>query len=268
MDTQPLVGRVGGPNLLAAGNLLSEICIEYGPINSLGRFFLDADNAARERGVVLSFGPLDELLRVNLQNRDSWRPLIPIFDCAQGGFRPETGFCILGRNARGKVVAAQAARLYRFDRCNFHEAATTLDLFYADAAAARARGEACRVTAPSARKISGRVVFSGGGWYHPDYRGRDLSCILPRISRAYAHARWNSCATVSMMAEGVIGGGMAQRCGYTNVEWDVTIRNFAIGDLRFALVWMRTDEMLADIEEFSSGARAQHDGVVKQRRAQ
>lgn len=247
--------------------LLEDIVIQHGPVQQLGRFFLEADLAARDRGVFLSFCPLHELVSVNRENRDSWRPLIPIFDPDQDGFKTETGFCILGRNRQGKVVAAQAARLYQLDRMSFHDAATSLDLFYEDPAAARARGESCTVTAQAARAIRGRVVFSGAGWYHPDFRGQLLSCILPRISRVYAFARWNSEFTVSMMAEGVIRGGMAARCGYNNVDWDVTIRNFAIGDLRFAFVWMSTTELLEDVEAFLRGDVAQVDGLVEQRSA-
>jgi len=250
------------------GTLLSHITIEHGPIALLGRFFLQAERAARGRGVYLSLCPLEELVAVNQQNRDTWRPLIPIFDPYQGGFRPDNGFCILGRDDRGEVVAAQAARLYNLDQTSFYDAATSLKLFYEDPSAALARGEMCTVTARSTRTMTGRVVFSGAGWYRPDYRGRLLSCILPRISRAYAHTRWNSAFTVSMMAEAVIKGGMAARCGYTNVDWDVTVRNFAIGDLRFAFVWMKAEQLLDDAEAFLSSFAPQVDRAVEHRRAQ
>jgi hypothetical protein len=264
------VGTTAPSILLAPGGhgskLLNDIRIEHGPIQRLGRFFLEADRAARERGVFLSFSALDELVAVNKQNRDSWRPLIPIFDPHEGGFRPETGFCILGRNRDGEVVAAQAARLYFFDQTTFYDAATSLSLFYENPQAARARGESCVVTAQATRNISGRVVFSGGGWYRPDYRGRLLTCILPRIARACAFTRWKSDFTVSMMAEAVIKGGVAARCGYTNVDWDVIVRNFAIGDLRFAFVWMDTLQLLNDLDALSSCA-PQVDGPVKQGRA-
>ena len=49
--------------------------------------------------------------------------------------------------------------------------------------------ETCNVTAEATKFVKGRVVFSGGGWYRPDYRKRWLSGILPRISRAYAYTR-------------------------------------------------------------------------------
>lgn len=253
---------------LPGGNeFLTALKLDHGPISRLGHFFLKADNAARDRGISLAFGTPDEFAQVNEQNRDSWRPLIPIFDPQTGGFSADNGFCILGRNQQGVVVATQAARFYLLGDKTFCDAATDLSLYYADAAAARARGESCHVTSQATRNIRGRVVFSGGGWYHPDYRGRLLSCILPRVSRAYAFSRWNSDFTVSMMAEGVITGGMAERCGYTNVDWDVSIRNFSVGDLRLAFVWMDTTQMLADLESFLGSFDAQVDRPVEQRSA-
>ncbi len=251
----------------AQSTFLSEIHLEHGPISRLGHFFLKADNAARDRGISLAFGTPEEFAQVNEQNRDSWRPLIPIFHPRMGNFSTGNGFCILGRNRNGTVVATQAARFYPLDQTTFYDAASDLSLYYPDASAARARGESCLVTAQATRNVSGRVVFSGGGWYHPDYRGRFLSCILPRISRAYAFSRWNSDFTVSMMAEGVIKGGMAERCGYTNIDWDVSIRNFAIGDLRFAFVWMEAAQLLTDLEQFLSSFDAEVDRTVDQGRA-
>ncbi len=246
---------------------LTALKLDHGPISRLGYFFLKADTAARDRGISLSFGTPQEFARANEQNRDSWRPLISIFDPETGGFSEQNGFCILGRNRQGVVVATQAARFYDLDGTSFYDAASDLSLYFADPAAALAQGASCVVTSQATRNITGRVVFSGGGWYHPQYRGRLLSCILPRISRAYAFSRWNSDFTVSMMAEGVIKGGMAQRCGYTNIEWDVSIRNFSVGDLRLAFVWMDTLQMLADLETFLSSFDAQVDGTVEQRSA-
>jgi hypothetical protein len=262
---QPQIEGTALSSHISRPKLLTDIRVEHGPIDRLGRFFLEADRAARERGVFLSFSPIDDLVAVNKQNRDTWRPLIPIFDPDEGGFNSENGFCILGCNVSGEVVAAQAARLYVLEDTTFYDASTDLSLFYQNPEAARARGEVCTVTAEATRRITGRFVFSGAGWYRPDYRGRLLTCILPRISRVYAFTRWNTDFTVSMMAEAVIKGGVAERCGYTNVDWDVTIRNFAIGDLRFAFVWMDTSQLLTDLDHFLISFAAQVDRPVETR---
>jgi hypothetical protein len=114
--------------------------------------------------------------------------------------------------------------------------------------AASARADRCEITAPVAEKITGRVVFSGGVWYRPDFRGKDLATILPRISRAYAFTRWNSDFTIGWMADAVIAGGMAERVGYTKLEHScIELVASPLGEVRCALGWMQPDELLADL---------------------
>jgi len=80
-----------------------------------------------------------------------------------------------------------------------------------------------------------------------------LSGLLPRVSRALAYGRWNSNYTISIMAEAVIAGGMAMRCGYSNVEYEVNLSKGPVGDVRCGLVWMQTEELLDDLSRFNAG---------------
>jgi predicted nucleic acid-binding Zn ribbon protein len=234
--------------LPVSGRLPAYLKIKYGPVGLLGRFFLWADTAARDRGVTLFVASLQELADVNKANSETWRPLLPVFDPVVSGITPETGFALIGRDRSGQVVAAQAARVYDWSHTTFEAEATSLRMFYADADAALSRGDRCEVTTPVARTIAGRVVFSGAGWYRPDFRGKGLATILPRISRAYAYTRWNSDLTFSVMADAVVAGGMAQRCGYTKIEPScVDFLVTPVGAARCALVWMHPDELLADL---------------------
>ena len=231
-----------------SGRLPAQLKIKYGPVGLLGRFFLWADTAARDRGVTLSFGSLQELSEANRGNSDSWRPLVPVFDEALSGVTPETVFVLIGRDKGGQVVATQAARLYDWPETSLKDEANSLRMFYADSVAASVRGDRCEITAPVAEKITGRVVFSGGVWYRPDFRGKDLATILPRISRAYAFTRWNSDFTIGWMADAVIAGGMAERVGYTKLEHScIELVASPLGEVRCALGWMQPDELLADL---------------------
>ena len=47
--------------------LIADVTVEHGPVDLLGRFFLKADTATRQRGVALEFGTFEELLQVNCQ---------------------------------------------------------------------------------------------------------------------------------------------------------------------------------------------------------
>ena len=221
--------------------LLSDIMVEHGPIDLLGRLFLKADTSARKRGVTLSFAPMQDLMDVNRANPETWRPLLPLFDPACGGITDDNSFCILGHNAKGEVVATQAARLYDWADTSFHEEASSLRLFYAEPERLKSERERVDVTAPVARKLSGAVIFAGGIWYRPDYRGIGLPYILPWLSRTYAYTRWKHDFSCSIMAEEVYKRGMAQRSGYSKADWEVWLRHTPVdpnGQIRCALVYM------------------------------
>jgi len=250
-------------------HLLDQITVDHGPVALLGRFFLKADAAARDRGVHLSLVPLEVLPETNRRNGDTWLPLLPLFDPGIGGVTEETGIALVGRNDRGEIVATQGARLYDWSDSDLFEEATSLRMFYADPDASRLPGERCEITAPSARRIRGKVVFSGAGWYRPDHRGQLLSGILPRISRALAYTHWRSDYTISMIADAVVAGGMARRAGYTNVEEKgVRLVNSPVAkDASGAVVWMQPEQMLDDLARFLSTFDAQVDAGIEQRRA-
>lgn len=234
--------------LPSSGRLPAHLKIKYGPVGLLGRFFLWADTAARDRGVTLSFGTLQELIEANRNNSDSWRPLVPVFDESLGGVTPETAFVLIGRNKFGEVVTTQAARIYDWPATSLKDEASSMRMFYADPDAALARGDRCEVATPVAETITGRVVYSGGVWFRPDFRGKDLATILPRISRAYAFTRWNSDFTIGVMADAVIAGGVAERVGYANlVHSCIELVASPLGEIRLGLGWMQPDELLADL---------------------
>lgn len=205
MDPRELRPRRGPPT--ACRRFLNDIEVKYGPSQIIGRVFLAADADARERGVILSFAPMHELVALNRANRDTWRPLLPIFDPECGHFDASSAFCVLGRNARGEVLLTQAARFFDWHDTCFNEEATSLRLFYHDPACRRRDGEAAEVTAPSARLISGKPA------------------ITPRIARALALTRWDVAYTCTIMAQDVYSRGVARRAGYPNVEWAVHLKN-------------------------------------------
>lgn len=250
--------------------LISDITIEHGPTELLGRFFLKADTAARQRGVTLTFAPMQDLIDVNRANPETWRPILPLFDPACGGITDDNSFCILGRNASGEIVATQAARLYRWSGTSFHDEASSLRLFYANPEAHRGEREEVKVTAPIAKTLTGAVIFAGGIWYRPDYRNLGLPYILPWLSRAYAYTLWNHDYSTSIMAEEVYARGMARRSGYSRADWEVWLRHTPVdraGTIRCALVWMDKNELLDGVRAFLSGFDTQVDAGIEQRRA-
>jgi hypothetical protein len=206
-------------------------------------------------------------LVTNERNRANWRPLIPVFNPKNGGLSPENSFCILGRNRQGEVVAAHAARLYNWPNTTYYDEATGLRLFYADPDNMKCPGEECEITAQSTRDISGKVVFSGAAWYRPDYRGCNFSAILPKLAKAYALTRWNPDSIVSMMAEDVYRRGFAPRFGYHNVDWEILMRNSALGNVRLAFLWMDMKHLIGDLSRFSTQFPTEIDAQILKSRA-
>jgi len=125
---------------------------------------------------------------------------------------------------------------------------------YANPRHSKLPDEACTVTAINAPKITGRVVFSVLAGIAGITRKFGIPAICHGWSRALAYARWRSNFTISIMAEAVIAGGLAARCGYTNVEYEVALSSGPVGDVRCALVWMGTDELRSDLHQFNIGA--------------
>lgn len=251
-----------------SGRFLDVIDVTHGPRNVLGEFFLKADWAARQKGIELHFTDFDEMVAVNRKNSNTWKPLIPLFLPETGMVKPENSFCLVGRNRQGDVVACQAGRFFDWRGTTFKAEAEALRLFYPDPAAALARGERCMVEAPSGALLGGRVSYSGGAWYRPDYRGQSLAVILSRLSRAIAHARWGTEMTIAVMTRGLYEKGFGDICGYTHQEVGFALRGFPLGAYDGALAWVLAHEALADIARFPEHLGAEVDGRVDLRRAE
>jgi hypothetical protein len=232
--------------------LPDQITLQHGPREALGHFFLAADRAARDRGVFLTLSTDFDLLRkVNKMNLKHWHGLAPSFDSSYGGLDASCGFWIIGRDADGAIVTTQAAHYYPMGGETVQDYLTSLRLFYPRPDDQKNDGERCEVSSPSAAQIGGRVVFSGSTWIHPDYRGRELPKILPRISRALALTQWNTDYTISLVSMALVEKGVAAAYGYKRVEPGIEwIGSSVSPHYRGALVWMPQQELLADLARF------------------
>lgn len=235
------------------GSFLAGLVLDHGPIQLLGRLLLAADTAARERGVFLSFATLEELVAINRTNRATWRPLLPVFDPGCGEFAPSSAICLLGRNVAGDVVVTQGARFFDWHGTTLADEATSLRLLYRNPDAWRRPDEGVEVTAPTARQITGNVAYTGAHWCHPDFRGKGLPAITPRIARALAVALWDVDFACTLMVDDVFARGVARRAGYFNAEWSIELKNTPLGTLTTALLWSRRAEIVADLENALTG---------------
>jgi hypothetical protein len=230
--------------------LPDQVTLVHGPHQVLGRFILLADRAARERGIYLSLeDDFDALLELNEANRAHWHPLAPSFDPRNGAINGDNGFWILGRNEDGEAVLTQVVRYFPMQQTTLTRELESLRFFYGDPARQSRRGETCTSSAAAAPEISGHVVYSGGTWFRPDYRGRGLASIVPRMGRTIALSRWNVDYAFSLVQRRLVEKGIARRYGFRHVEYSVDWRGSAAGDaLEFALVWIDQDDFVFDLE--------------------
>jgi hypothetical protein len=248
--------------------LISNIRVDYGPQETLGRFFLMADYALQERGVTLSFGTFDELAETNLANRDTWLPLLPTFHPKNGLLDYDRAYVLTGRDAAGQIVTMQAARIFDWHDTNFAAEAESLRLYFADPGAMARSGESCQVTSPSGRTLGGTVAFSGGAWWHPSVRGGMIGAILSRVSRAYAYTRWQTGLTIAMMSKGLIQRGFWEQNGYRHAELGCAFQNLAPGNYEGGVVWITGKEIIEDLEQFTAQLDRQLADAVRFRGAQ
>lgn len=247
-------------------SFLEDLTIEYGPTDLLGRFFLAADAACRDRGVLLSFASFDELLAANEANRDSWKPLFPAFHPAYHKHTDENSFAFIGRNEKGDVVVTQAAIVLRVYDAPLHDLAAGLHVNYADPDNMALPGERCIPSAPSMKAMKGTILFGGATWFHPSMRKAGLAEITPRISRAYGYARYKTDYTTSFMVAGPLKGGLAKKANFPHVEWGVEFENSPLGNFSSAFCWMEPDFLLNDLSEWldrETGAQVEGDTVER-----
>ncbi len=258
-EFEPLVDVIGPePKTNRSRSFLTELTIDHGPAQLLGQFFLRADSAVRGRGITLVFGAIEELIEVNQANAGSWGMFAQTLDVRHGNIGSHESYCLLGLNEQGDVVAAQAGRMYDLRGRSLKDIADDGSLYYG-AGPRPVAALSCTMTAPSAVNVTGRIVYSGALWVHPDYRGKQLAAFLPRVSRAYALARWGTDYTIAFMSPEIAVSPLRASYGYKNVEpgYAVHLDNKTIFEGHLA--WMNSETLTADLFEFSSTLLTQID---------
>ncbi|MFY0615210.1 MAG: hypothetical protein JXQ99_27015 [Hyphomicrobiaceae bacterium] len=242
--------EVQSPNPTPQSEFISNLYIQHGPRELLGRYFLQANKALTDRGIFLETGTFADLLRVNEANRDSWLPLFPALNPQFCQLDEDNSFCIVGRDADGEIVATQAGRLFDWQNSSFAEAAVNMTLLYDDPSQSANPNETWTVSAPMASELRGKIAFTGAVWYHPKVRGRGLASLIPRLARALSLTQWNVDATVVMMSKNTHSQGLFKKTGHVNFQDGVHARASTHGDVDYLLFWMRQTDIIREIGNF------------------
>jgi hypothetical protein len=109
-------------------------------------------------------------------------------------------------------------------------------------------GQRCVVTAEAARLITGVVAWGGASWVRPDFRGRQLSYITPRILKAYACARWPIDWSICYIGIENARRGLAATYGHQNLSYSILYPDSPHGEQ--VLGYSAAAEFYADIANF------------------
>lgn len=166
----------------------------------VSRFLQIYDTAAVEKGIKISIG-FDFHEYVSIARATPTKgPTYPNFRPDRSPIKSGEGFWIVGIDRNDEVALLEAARLYGLSRSNFAEHLQSLKAFYADPTVHAHPLDRCTCTAPSAKKMTGKVAYLGDRWVRGDFRGQGLSKIMAGIARGVSFAMWTPdflCALVA-----------------------------------------------------------------------
>ena len=233
-------------NIVPANNLRlpDALNVTYGPPRELSRFVLAADRAARRKGVFLRVRyDFDELLYANRQYtaRGTWYPLVDGFNPERADLNPQNAFWISGENEEGEIVVTVASRLLDFRGTSLAEEARTV--WYG-----KDRGQPCIVTAKAAHHITGIVNWGGSLWVRPDFRGRHLAYLMPRVVKAYSCSRWPIESLFCFVGVENVKRGIAPSYGHQNLSCSIIFPGAPQGEQ--AVAYTLLGEFYAELANF------------------
>jgi hypothetical protein len=233
------------PNIVPDNNLRlpDALTIKHGPTRLLARFVLEGDKTAREQGIRLRVRyDFEELLYLNKQRVAGgiWYPLMRMFNPEFTELLPDNSYWISGEDEHGEIVATHAGHIHYWPDTTLEQEIDVM--LYGE----RDTGQHCVVTALDAKLITGVVVYGGSAWVHPDFRGKRLSQLLPRIGRAYSLARWPVDWGISIVAPILVEKGVAAGYGYKHESRSIIFPGAPSGAVENVLVSVRNAEAYDD----------------------
>jgi hypothetical protein len=248
-------------------SFLDQLRIDYGPIALLGLYFARVAETVTRLDIGLSVEPVSRLMDINGNNRESWRPLFPAFNPDYNALDETNSFSLIAYDIAGEPVASGACRLYDWTSTNYHDELESLRMLRASREAQSFPFESCVVSAASARNVTGRIAFAGAAWCHPKVRGKSLSSIIPRTSKALALAKWDFDNMVGLMVEDSLARGLGKRFGYASAELGALFRTKDGGAINYALLAMPREDVVEHVRGYLAGQGSQVDSVIDRRLA-
>jgi GNAT superfamily N-acetyltransferase len=251
----------------ASANFLETITVDHGPLQILGRYFLDVEQAFADRRITVGFGTLEDAFAIHLSNLASWESYPPMLNPMLADIPRDAAFSFVGRDERGSPVAVMAGRIYADER-NLSDCIRSQRFIYGDAWPVE-DGPRFESWAPCLEHITGPFSYIGALWVAPSMRGKQLARLLPPLTRAFALAKANIGFDVGLASDSMAHAGMGAVYGYDHVEDGFRSEGLVNGHLvQGKLLWISATDIIKQISDFvSSASLAQVDGRHVQRSA-
>ncbi|WP_139481442.1 hypothetical protein [Bradyrhizobium ivorense] len=151
----------------------------------------------------------------------------------------------MGVDKNNEVALVQAARRYDLSHSCFAEHLESLKAFYADPAIHAHPQDRCTCTAPTARKITGKVAYHGDFWLRRDFRGQGMPKIMAAIIRGVSFAMWAPDFVCGLAERWLLDKGVLAQYGHLHHEPGGAIlqlveEGIVDDDL---LVWLTSEEL-------------------------
>lgn len=219
----------------------------------VSRFLQAYDAAAAQKGIKISIG-FDFHEYVSIARATPTKgPTYPNFRPDRSPIKSGDGYWIIGVDENNAVALLEAARLYDLSHSNFAEHLRSLKTFYADPSVHAHPEDCCICVAPSAEKMTGKVVYHGDRWVRKDFRGQGIPKIMAGIARGASLAMWNPDFVCGLVAGRLLDKGSVY--GYAHYEQGGSIlqlvkENIVDDDW---LVWLTGEELRSLVDRSEVG---------------
>jgi hypothetical protein len=265
--TNACSGQGSSRAVSASANFLETITVDHGPLQILGRYFLDAEQAFADRRITIGFGTLEDAFAIHSSNLASWESYPPMLNPMLADIPRDAAYSFVGRDERGSPVAVMAGRIYA-DEQSLGDCIRSQRFIYGDGWPIE-NGPRFESWAPCLEHVTGPFSYIGALWVAPSMRGRQLARLLPPLTRAFALAKANISFDVGLVSDSMANAGMGAVYGYDHVEDGFRSDGLADGHVvQGKLLWIPATNIIEQISDFvSSASLAQVDGRHIQRSA-
>ncbi|WP_143274167.1 hypothetical protein [Bradyrhizobium canariense] len=203
--------------LLISTGQIAEMKSVVNPLK-VSRFLRGYDEAAAQKGIKLSIGfDFHEYVSIT-KTLPTKTPTYPSFRPDRSPIRSGEGYWMIGLDKNNEVALVQAARLYDLSNSNFAEHLESLKVFYSDPATQAHPQDRCSCTAPSAKKIDGKVAYHGDFWLRKDFRGQGMPEIMAAVLRGVSFAMWAPDFVVGLPERWLLSKGVLAQYGHLHCE--------------------------------------------------